>query len=281
MFKMLIGCVCISFAPVFVKLAALPPDSAGFYRMLFAAGSLFLLMKLRQDSLRFGKRTKWLLLGSGLFLGVDFMCWHRSIYLVGPGLSTLLANFQVFFTAFFSWLLLKQKISRLFIVSVVMALIGLQLITGADWSVVRTDYLWGIGFGLLAGLFYSGYILLVKEAMYDPGVGGVPAMLLVSISSAALLAIVTPIGGASFAIPSNTAFFSIAGAGVISTCIGWSLISSAIKQIPVTVAGLVLLLQPALALVWDVVIFAKPTGLLEVCGILLILIAIYLGSYRR
>lgn len=278
---MLLGCVCISFAPVFIKLAALPPDSAGFYRMLFAAVSLFLLMRLRKESLQMVKRPKLLLLGSGLFLAVDFMFWHRSIDLIGPGLSTLLANFQVFFTALFSWLVLKQKISRLFIVSVVIALCGLQLITGADWSLVEPGYLWGIFFGLLAAVFYSGYILLVKESMDDPSVSSVPAMLLVAISGSLLLSVITPLGGSSFTIPDSGSFLAVAGAGVISTTIGWSLIASAIKHIPATVAGLVLILQPTLALVWDVVIFGKPTGGVEIFGILLILVAIYIGSYRR
>ena len=249
--------------------------------MLFAAVSLFLLMHLRKDSLPRPKRPKLLLLGSGLFLALDFMCWHRSIDLIGPGLSTLLANFQVFFTALFSWLILKQKISRLFIVSIIMALCGLQLITGVDWSMIDPGYMWGVFFGLLAAGFYSGYILLVKESMDDPSVNSVPAMFLVAISSTTLLSLVTPVNGASFAIPNSGSLFAIAGAGVISTTIGWSLISSAMKYIPATVAGLVLILQPTLALIWDVVIFGKPTGALEVIGILLILLAIYIGSYRR
>ena len=249
--------------------------------MLFAAVSLFLLLQLRKEKWRITKRSKLLLCGSGLFLAVDFMSWHRSIDLVGPGLSTLLANFQVFFTAIFSWLFYKQKISRLFIVSVVMALCGLQLITGADWLLVEQNYLLGIFLGLLAGLFYSGYILLVKESMDDNSVTGVSAMLMVAISSSLLLGVIAPLNGESLTIPSSNSFFAIAGAGIISTTIGWSLISSAIKYIPATVVGLVLLLQPTLALIWDVVIFGKPTGVLEVIGILLILVAIYIGSYRR
>lgn len=280
-FRLLIGCVCISFAPIFVKLAALPPDSAGFYRMLFAGLSLFLLMLLRRESLQMAKRARWFLLGSGIFLAIDFMCWHRSIALLGPGLSTLLANFQVFFTALFTWIILKQKISRLFFLSVVMALIGLQLITGADWSQVGRDYLWGIFFGLLAGVFYSGYILLVKDAMDGPSVKSVPAMLLVAVASSSFLAMVTPLGGASFVIPNSASFLAILAAGVVSTTIGWSLLSSAIQYIPATLAGLILLLQPTLALIWDVLLFDKPMGLMELVGILIILIAIFIGSLRR
>jgi drug/metabolite transporter (DMT)-like permease len=66
----------------------------------------------------------------------------------------------------------------------------------------------------------------------------------------------------------------------VSTTLGWSLISTAMRQIPATVAGLVLLLQPALSFVWDVLIFHRPTAVHEVFGVVLILGAIFQGSRR-
>ncbi|HEY5674682.1 MAG TPA: DMT family transporter [Malonomonas sp.] len=278
--RLLFGSVCISFSPVFIKLAAVPPDTAGFYRMLFAGLSLTLLLLLRRENLKMARRPKFLLCFAGLFLAVDFMCWHRSIHLVGPGLSTLLGNFQVFFTALFSWLFLKQKISTKFMLAVGLALAGLLLITGIDWQGLEQGYKLGVVLGLLTAVLYSGYILLLKGAMNDGSVSGVPAMLLVSIPSMLLLAIVAPLNGASFAIPDSGSLLALIGVGVISTTIGWSLISSAIKHIPATLAGLILLLQPTLAMIWDVLFFGRPTGLYEVFGVLLILSAIYIGSCR-
>lgn len=281
LFKLLIGSVCISFSPVFIKLAAIEPDSAGFYRMLFAGCSLLVLMKIRGENLRMTRRSKLLLCLAGIFLAIDFMCWHRSIELVGPGLSTLLGNFQVFFTALFSWLLFKQKITKLFMAAVVMALCGLLFITGIDWQALDQGYKWGIFLGMLTAVFYSGYILLVKESMNDSTVNGVPAMLLVAIPSTLLLAVITPLNGESFVINNSSSLFALIGAGVVSTTIGWSLISTAIKHIQATVAGLILLLQPTLSLIWDVLFFGRTTGVQEVIGVMMILSAIYIGSYKK
>ncbi|MCK4509628.1 MAG: DMT family transporter, partial [Desulfuromonadales bacterium] len=178
--RLLIGSVCISFSPIFIKFAAVSPDSAGFYRMFFAGISLLVLMLLQGKNLKMARSARLLLCCSGIFLAVDFMCWHRSIDLVGPGLSTLLANFQVFFTAFLSWLIFKQRVSRLFMCAVVMALCGLFFITGVDWKSLELGYKLGIFLGLLAGIFYSGYILLLKSAMNDSSVNSVPAMLTIS-----------------------------------------------------------------------------------------------------
>jgi drug/metabolite transporter (DMT)-like permease len=41
---------------------------------------------------------------------------------------------------------------------------------------------------------------------------------------------------------------------------------------------LILLLQPSLAFVWDVVLFDRPTQATEVLGAVLALVAIYLGA---
>lgn len=278
--RLLAGSVCISFSPIFIKLAAVAPDAAGFYRMLFSGLALLLWLRLAGTSWRMPRQALLVLAGGGVALGVDFMCWHRSIHLVGPGLSTLLGNFQVFFTALFSWLLLGQKLNRLFLGAVVLALAGLLLITGTDLANLAPGYRAGVVLGLGTAVCYSGYILLMKRAMGHPAVSGISAMLVISLVCMIFMAIVTRLGGASFHIPDRTSLLALVAVGVVSTTLGWSLISSAMRQIPATLASLVLLLQPALSFVWDVLFFGRPTAVHEVFGIGLILGAIFLGSRR-
>ncbi len=179
---LLTGSICISFAPIFIRLADVSPDSAGFYRMLFAGLSLLLLLKLKGVSLFMQRRTLLLLVCSGIFLSIDFMCWHRSIHHVGPGLATLIANLQIFFTAIFSCLLFREKIRRIFIVAVLMALLGMFFITGVDVSALDKSYRLGILFGIGAALFYSGYILSLKSAMNHQAVSGIAAMFVISVT---------------------------------------------------------------------------------------------------
>lgn len=275
------GGVCISFSPIFIKLADVSPDIAGFYRLLFAGLSLFAVLCLRGDLQRLPRGPVLLLVASGCFLAVDFMCWHRSIHLVGPGFSTLLGNFQVFFTALFAWLLFREKVTRMFVVAVLMALCGLTFITGLDWAMLSAGVRSGIVFGLLSAVGYSAYLLFLKESMKDNKVSGMNVMLVVAVSGTIVLGVVGMATGASFSIPDRGSLLALLGVGVLSTTVGWSLISSAVRYVPATVAGLVLLLQPALAFVWDVMIFDRPTGGSEIFGIMLILVAIYLGSWRR
>ena len=281
LFRLLAGSVCISFSPVFIKIAAVDPDLAGFYRMLFAGVGLSLITLLRRGKLRVEQRPLLFLIGCGIFLGLDFMCWHRSINLVGPGLSTLLGNFQVFFTALFSWLFLKERITPLFALAVAMAFCGLLLITGADLSSLTADVKLGIFLGLLTAVFYSLYIMFMKQAMSGSKMSGSTAVLIVTICSLLFLGFLGLAKGISFAVGDSRSLLALAAVGLISTALGWSMISTAIRVVPATVAGLVLLLQPTLAFFWDVLFFKRPTGIYEYLGLLLILSAIYLGTLRR
>ena len=278
--RLLAGSVCISFSPIFIKLAAMPPDAAGFYRMLFSGLALLLWLRLSGSAWRLPRASVLALAVGGVALGVDFMCWHRSIALVGPGLSTLLGNFQVFFTALFAALFLGQRLSPRFLGAVLLALGGLLLITGVDLNALAPGYRRGIELGLGTAVCYSGYILLMKRAMGHPAVSGAAAMLVISLVCMTFMALVSIAGATPLRIPGPTALFALLGVGVISTTLGWSLISTAMRDTPATLASLVLLLQPALSCIWEVLIFHRPVAPHEVFGVLFILSAIYLGSLR-
>ena len=68
---------------------------------------------------------------------------------------------------------------------------------------------------------------------------------------------------------------------MFSQSVGWILISNALPQIRASLSGLILLMQPALAFVWDVLFFQRPTSLVNWMGVLIALAAIYLGMGRR
>ena len=279
--KLLAGSICISFSPVFIKIADTDPDLAGFYRMLFAGVSLFILFLLRKEKLNIPKRPMIFLIICGIFLAIDFMFWHRSIHLIGPGLSTLLGNFQVFFTAVFSWLFLKERISALFALAILLALTGLLLITGIDFPALSDGVKTGVSFALITAVLYSFYILSMKRAMDQSAISGISAMLVISITSTILLGVLGLAKGIPFAIADTRSLLALAGVGIISTTLGWSMITSAMKTVSATAASLILLLQPALSFLWDILFFKRPTGGFEYLGVALILLAIYFGSIRK
>ena len=135
------GAALISLSPVWVKLVSVSPTTSGFYRVLIGGGALAIYLVLGGKRLSLSRRV-WSILGlAAVFFALDLWFWHRSIQYVGPGLSTLLANFQVFFMMLAGAFLLGQAPSRSQLVAVPIALLGLTLIVGIDPDKLTTDCL--------------------------------------------------------------------------------------------------------------------------------------------
>ena len=107
---------------------------------------------------------KWALV-AGVFFAGDFVFWHRAIVFVGPGLATMLGNFQVILLAVVSTLFFKERMAPRLAIAIPMALAGLYLMVGVGWAGFSADYRLGVVFGLLTALFYALYLLSLKYSL--------------------------------------------------------------------------------------------------------------------
>ncbi len=279
---LLCGSVLISFSAVFVRLAHVGPSVSGFYRNLLGAAALAVYVGARGERVRASRRAWGLALGAGTFFGTDIFCWHRSIFYVGPGLATILGNFQVFVLGIVGVAVFGERAGWRFVVSVPLALVGLFLLVGADPSALSHDDRVGVAFGLATALAYSAYLLTMRAAQRVPrGFGAAGNLMVVSAVAAALLGASSVVEGRSLAIPDAQTAVVLVAYGVVCQAAGWIVISRALPRVPASRAGLVLLLQPTLTFVWDILFFARPTTRVEVLGAVLALSAIYLGVTGR
>ena len=279
--RLFLGAVLISLSPVWVKLVSVPPTTSGFYRVAIGSVTALLLMAFARQKLRLSKRT-WLLVGlAGAFFSLDLFFWHRSIIYVGPGLSTLLANFQVFIMMFAGVVLLRQKPSAMQLLAVPLALVGLLMIVGLDWQGLPDDYRLGVIFGLLTAMMYAGYLLSLRAARVKSE-SRVPLaeVAVVSMVCTLLLVLIVQVEGVSLAVPDASDIKWLLCYGILSHSFGALLLASSLPHVSTTEAGLALLLQPTLSFVWDVLFFARPMQAVEIAGAAIALIAIYLGSRK-
>jgi drug/metabolite transporter (DMT)-like permease len=160
----------ISFSPVLVHVAqGVGPNAAGFWRNLL--GGLILAaaaLSLGQPMWR-GWANLGLCVATGFFFALDLSFWHRSVHLLGPGISTILVGFQVFVMAGAGLLFLKERITWRLLVSIPLALAGLYLLVGLPWFEAGQDYKWGVGCGLIAALALGLYMLSLKHLQSRPG----------------------------------------------------------------------------------------------------------------
>lgn len=275
------GAFMISFSPVFVSLVNVSPTTSGFYRVFFGGVALTTFIFLSGRRLSFNKSIWIALLFSAVFFTADLWFWHRSILYVGPGLSTLLANFQVFFMLLASIMLFKQQPTKMQIIAIPVALLGLLAIVGIDWNQLHSDYRLGVIFGLLTAVSYTGYMLFMRQAQIDSKhVLPVREIAIMSLLVALSLGVIAQVEGESLAINSLQDLSLLLAYGLFSHATGLILIASALAKVTTAEVGIVLLLQPSLSFIWDVLLFNRSFTLVEFIGVSMVLIAIYMSSKR-
>jgi drug/metabolite transporter (DMT)-like permease len=267
---MIAGGAFISTTSVLVKFAHVPPTVSAFWRMLLGGIMLSIaLVALRQWREMRLRDALWML-PPALAFATDLFFWHRSILDVGPGLATLLGNLQVFMMALAGVLLHREKLSWQFLVGLALAFGGLWLLIGQDWSRATHDYQLGVLFGVLTAFCYAAYMLSFRHAQRERS----------QLASSQFLALMTAAGGEAFAIPDTQSLLALVALGLVGQCLGWVFISRAMPQLPTSVVGLLLLLQPILSFLMDVGLFHRVTRPIEWAGLALSLCGIFVGSMR-
>jgi drug/metabolite transporter (DMT)-like permease len=280
--QLLFGAIIISFSAVFVKLAGVAPAVSAFYRLFFGGLTLLVMLAVTRNLSAVRRALAWPALACAVFFSADLLCWHASIKYIGPGLATLVGNFQVFLITIVAAIQARRLPRPAFLASMGLAVAGLYLVVGRGFAGQTPEFRLGVGYGLATAVFYGLFILTLKKAVSDGSrAGPMAAMAVLSLAGAALLVPVLLLRGDSLALPTAAALFSLLGLGVIGQGIGWLAISTGLAGVRPALAGLILLLQPTLSYVWDVSFFGKPTGPLELVGVALALAGIYLGSTRR
>jgi len=280
--RVLVGAVLISFSAILVPLAGVSPALAAFYRVAIGGIALLIFAWLRGESMLLKPRFLFYVSAAGFAFAVDLVFWHMSIYRVGPGIATLLANFQVVLMAISGWLFWRERLRWGVVSGIFLALIGLLLIVITAPGGGHRAFLSGIGYGLISALAYACYLLVLRlagggETQHAPAF----YMGLVSFATAIPLALWLLVESRSFVVPHLHSWLWLLLYGLGPQAAGWLLISIALPRMPMALAGLLLLLQPALTFEWAHLIFYRRFTALELIGAGLALVGLYLGIRFR
>lgn len=274
----LAGAFCISFSAFFVKGADMDSSAIAFYRLVFGAAALFPLAAGMGKSLRPSREAALFIALSGAVFSGDVVAWHKSIILVGPGIATIVSNFEVILLAVVGVVFLGEKMNWAQRLSIPLALGGLALLLGLHESALPPDAVSGTALGMVSAGFYALYVLSIRKSLSVPGaLEPVANVAWVSVAGAVFVCLYCLAGGSSLEIPDWKAGVTVAGLGILCQALGWLLISTGLRHIPPFHAGLLLLLQPALSFVWDMLAYGTATSGLNILGAAVAIAAIGMG----
>jgi drug/metabolite transporter (DMT)-like permease len=276
------GVSIISFSAVFVRLAAVAPTTAAFFRAVYALPFLAAIWLFqRAESRRRPAAARGLAFVSGILLGMDLVFWHRAIELIGAGLSTVLGNTQVVFVALFAWWFQGDRPSRAALAAVPVVFAGVTLISGLGTSgAYGADPGRGVVFGLLTGITYALFLLLFRAAGRHLGSPAGPLLDATLGTAAGTWTVGLVYGGLDLAVtwPAHGWLFALA---LGSQVVGWMLIGAALPRLPAVETSVVLFLQPVLTMLWGWLIFAERFSTLQGAGMALVVGGVGWVTWRR
>jgi drug/metabolite transporter (DMT)-like permease len=218
---------------------------------------------------------------AGLFLAVDLVLWNHSIADVGAGVATVLGNLQVLFVAGLAWVLLRERPSVRYLTMLPVVLLGVVFVSGlVGGAAAGLHPLAGVGYGLATSVAYAGFLFILRQTAGETQ--HVAGQLADATAGAAVGSLLLGLlfGGFQLHIPWPS-FGWLLALALFSGTVGWLLITSSLPQLPAALSSLLLLLQPAAALVLaDVVLGERPT-LIQVFGAFLVCTGVLAVTWAR
>jgi drug/metabolite transporter (DMT)-like permease len=277
----LAGAVLISFSAIFFSLSDVSPITGAFFRAGYALPVLFVLWWLRRNEDRRPTSRRWIAMGAGLALGADVISWHTSIDYIGAGLATLLANTSVIFVALGAWILLGERPRNTTMAAIPFILFGVTLVSGlGQGNAFGSNPVAGTLLALLAATFYATFLLAFRHSNDEraPAAGPLMEATLGGAIASLFLGLLTGELDISFIWPGHGWLIALAiGAQVIA----WLMIGYALPRLPAVETATIILIQPALTMVWGAIIFDERPSTLQIIGAVIILAGVAIVALIR
>ena len=269
-----LGATCIAFSPIFVRLSEAGPTATAFWRVAIAVPVLWILCLRKKQGRRYADRWP-LLLAAGFAFAGDLGFWHASVMLTSVANSTLLANLASIFVTLAAWIFLRQRPSRLFLVGLGAALVGVTLLVHTSLELSPSGMA-GDALAVLTAMFYAGYLLAVK-GLRDRGEATLHLMAVTTSITALFLLPAALASGEQMLPVSAFGWWMLIGLALISHAAGQGLIAYALAYLPAAFSSVSLLFQPVMAALFAWALLSEGLVPLQVLGGLVVLAGIYLA----
>jgi drug/metabolite transporter (DMT)-like permease len=277
----MLGALVIAFSAILVRLAAVSPSTAAFFRCFYALPVL-LLLDLREQR-RYGRRTlreRLPLWGAGVMFAADLTFWHHSIEAVGAGLATVLGNVQVVLVGLMAWAFLGERPSDRTLVSIPVVFTGVVLISGVVGSgAYGDDPVLGVVYGVLTSITYAIFILILRQGNADDRRPAGP-LFDATLSAAVFAGIGGVIVGDIDWVPGLESQAWLVLLALSSQVLGWLLISVSLPRLPAVLTSIVLMLQPVSTMFLGAIIFSESPSPVQLLGVGIVIAGVAFATMR-
>lgn len=267
---LLVGAAAIASAPIYVRLSEVGPVTTALWRAWLAVPMLGLALIASQggakgavQALTLSWREYWRLGLAGAFFAGDLGVWHFSIHYTAVANATLLANLAPIFVTLFGFVLFKDRVTRLFLVGMIVAMAGSAILMGSSLSLSRQTF-FGDLLGALTAVFYASYILAIGRLRAR--LGTLVVMFGSTLGTALTLVPLAWLSGEALLPETLRGWAVLAGLALTAHAFGQGLIAYALAHLPAAFSSVSLLFQPVVATFAAWVLFGEALGPLQGLG---------------
>ncbi|GIE88826.1 DMT family transporter [Actinoplanes regularis] len=264
----------------------------GFYRLLFAAGTMLLLgLPARRQIWAAFRSAPGAVITAGVGLAAYQALYFVAVRLTGVSIATVVSlGLAPVLLSAWETIRTRQRPGNAELGASAAAIIGLVLISSVTADGATTDDsatgsgMTAAGLGLLAAIA-SGTVYAASTALSRRTTQGVPPLILTTLSctiGAIALAPIAVARGVAFA-PSFQPIALLGYLGAITTALAYACFYTGLRHTSGSVAVVVTLLEPLTAALLAVLLIGEPLALPTIVGGLLLLGAVttlYLGAGR-
>lgn len=280
--QLILSMIIFSTIGIFVKFIPLPSGVIATFRGLIGGIFLYILLKIKNEKININlvkNNIKWLLL-SGFLIGLNWILLFEGYNNSTVSIVTLFYYLCPIFLIVLSIIFYKEKITKKKIYCILIALIGMILVSGIlKGGLNNISQIKGIIYGSLAGLCYAFVVLLNKKLYKLNSYDKTIIQLLVAGS------IVLPYGLLELSIVNKNnievnimVIILLIFVGIVHTGLAYSIYFNSLKDLRAQTIAILSYLDPVIAIFLSTVILREKLGIFEIVGAILILGSSYISE---
>ncbi|MFO0995551.1 MAG: DMT family transporter [Alphaproteobacteria bacterium] len=277
---LVLSTLSVGISGTFVRLSETGPTATAFWRMALAIPAMGVLMALE------GRRTGtapvrpsagwdyFLLAAAGVVFGYEMGVWHIGLMMTSVANATLLSNCSPILVALGTWLVLRQPLSRTFLLGMTIALSGAGILMGEDFS-LSLNQVYGDALAVVAAMLWGLYILIVARLRVR---FGAPVIMLWTCVFASLALLPFPFILDETFLPSSLAGWAIVlSLALVCQAAGQTLLTAALAHLPATFSSVAFLMVPFNAALIAWLVLGEPVRPLQALGAVVVLAGVVLA----
>ena len=274
-FILALGVISVSFAAIFIRLAEAPPLVIAAYRLVIASAVLIPVNLVRAGGLpkRLSRNDMLLILLSSIFIALHFALWITSLSYTSIASSVVIVTSHPIFVAIISYFLWGERLTRISILGIAVALGGVVLINYGGF-VLSPKAILGDILALLAAISMGVYLIIGRQLRSRISV--LPYLTTIYTGAAVLLLLAALFSGYSLFNYSSTTYTMFFLLALIPQLMGHSSLNLALRLMPATLVSVGILGEPVLAIALGYIILGEGITITEILGSLLTLGGIFL-----